>query len=112
MLLDEGHHIVVPLLGRLEAAEAIAGDNELVTLHMGTVTVQTDECRIAETIPAVEVIAGILKKGPDVNQPFVVLIGEIVFHRPPFTIRDASAPSPWPPRSCGPRCPSGCLPPA
>lgn len=61
MRLDEGYDIVVLTLRRLEAAHTISRHYELVAADPAPVAAQTDIRRITQTVPAVEMIAGILQ---------------------------------------------------
>ena len=76
MLLDKGDDVVVPLFGRLEAAHAVPGDNELVTTNTAAVAVQTNVRRVADAVLPVQMIPGILQHLLDVDALFEIFIGQ------------------------------------
>ena len=76
MLLDKGDDVVVPLFGRLEAAHAVPGDNELVTTNTAAVAVQTNVRGVADTVLPVQMIPGILQHLLDVDALFEIFIGQ------------------------------------
>ena len=78
MLLDKGDDVVQFLLGRLEAALAVGGDDELVTPDAPPVAVQPDIGRIAQAVPPVQPVACIDEHVLYGQAPQKIVVGQFI----------------------------------
>ena len=76
MFLDEGNDIVILAFGWLEAAEAVASDDELVAAHPAPVAVNADIRRIAQAVTAVQPITRVHQQFLYAQPSLVILVGQ------------------------------------
>ena len=75
---DKGDDVVQFLLGRLETALAVGGDDELVTPDAPPVAVQPDIGRIAQAVPPVQPVACIDEHVLYGQAPQKVVVGQFI----------------------------------
>ena len=75
--LDKAYEVIGLLLWWTEAAGAVVGDHELVTMNATAIAVQTDIRGITKSVTAVQGVTGVKKDFLDVYPVEVVLIGKV-----------------------------------